>query len=114
MSDILRRVLEGAKAAAAETPYEPCPYDSIIAGSLAFKIADRAAVSDIEMYGTRCGQDNQARPLYDTRPMLDPREHSDDCVEMARQTIAYAASRGLVRQASSESPHIVVVVRMPE
>ena len=46
--------------------------------------------------------------------MIDRREHCDDTVEMAMQAITYAASRGLIRQASSDSPHIVVVCRMPE
>lgn len=114
MSDTLRQLLDTAKAAAAERPTTPSPYDALIAGSLAFRLADRASISDIEMYATRCGVDAQQRPIYDTRPMIDRREHCDDTVEMAMQAITYAASRGLIRQASSDSPHIVVVCRMPE
>ncbi len=88
-------------------------YSGIVASTLAFRIADRAAVHDIEIFAAECGRDAAGRPVYDTRPMLDEREHSPDCVEMATQAIAYAASRGLIRATSEATPHHVAIVRMP-
>ena len=73
---------------------------------LARRIADRASVSDIELHAT---------PLmlhgvtwYDTRPMLDPREHCDDALQMAAEAIEYAVARRLVTR-HDEQPHLVRV-----
>jgi hypothetical protein len=65
---------------------------------LAHQIADRAVICDIESEGIR-QTDEQGRRWYDTRPLLDPREQPDDCIEMFRQALAYAHERGLI------SPH---------
>lgn len=58
------------------------------------QLADRAVITDIEVHGIRV----RTAPgrVYDVRPMLDQRECSPECVEMARQALAWAQARGLV------------------
>ena len=71
---------------------------------LAFLIANRAVVADIESYGVKC-----AHGYYDVRPMLDPREHAPEAIDMAREALAYAlASHIAVRHPQLE--HLVRIV----
>lgn len=74
----------------------------------ALDIADRAVVADIELFGVIAQRLQDGRPVYDTRPMLDPREHSDQVLEMARQALAYARDRGLVTELPGQ-PHLLAI-----
>lgn len=77
---------------------------------LGLQIADRCAVADIECEGIAEVIDGVKH--YDTRVMLDEREHCSDSVEMARQAIDYALARGLVARHPT-LPHMVRVVQQP-
>lgn len=66
--------------------------------ALAHQLAERACVTDIETEAV-AQTDEHGRRWYDTRPMLDPREMSDDLIEMNVQALAYAHQRGVI------SPH---------
>lgn len=57
---------------------------------LAFLIANRAVVSDIE---SECVALEGG--WWDVRPMLDPREHSPEVVDMVREAIDYALASQL-------------------
>jgi hypothetical protein len=72
--------------------------NAIRLAALAHQLADRACIADIETEAI-AQTDAQGRKWHDTRPMLDPREMPDDCVEMNRQALDYARQRGLI------SPH---------
>ncbi len=71
----------------------------------AYQIADQAAVADIE---SNClsVRDAAGRLWYDTRPMLDSREYSPECIDMNRASLDHAAERGLIERRLSE-PHMV-------
>ncbi|MCV2365556.1 hypothetical protein LNV23_19070 [Paucibacter sp. DJ1R-11] len=71
----------------------------------AYQIADQAAVADIE---GNCASVRDAAGLlwYDTRPMLDDREYSPECIDMNRASLDHAAERGLIVRRLSE-PHMV-------
>jgi hypothetical protein len=72
-------------------PLQGVPGAALLSGLL---LADRAVITDIETHGIRVG--TAPSRVYDVRPMLDEREHSSACVEMARQALAWAELRGLV------------------
>lgn len=67
---------------------------SLVDERTAYQLADAAVVADIEAEGSRVGDAHDRR--YDIRPMLDPREHSPEVVDMARLGLAYAIWRNLV------------------
>jgi hypothetical protein len=71
---------------------------------LAVAIADRAVVALIECEGIR--EQRAGATCYDTRPLLDPRENSPQCIDMNTEELRYAAMRGLVRYHTLE-PHLV-------
>jgi hypothetical protein len=73
----------------------------------AVRIADRAVICDIESEGVRIGAQSERR--YDVRPMLDEREHSPEFIDMARESLAYAAARRLVLL-DEQTPHLVRIV----
>jgi hypothetical protein len=75
----------------------------------AHTLADRTVISDIETEGV-AQTDEHGRKWYDTRPMLDPRELPDDCVEMNRQALDYAHQRGLVSPHPSHA-HLVRITK---
>lgn len=64
---------------------------------MALAIANRAAICDIE---TECVATTDAAGVrwYDTRPMLDPREHSGEIIDMAVEVLLFAAESGLIRR----------------
>ncbi len=62
----------------------------------ALRLANRAVVSDIETYSAPVQLEGQR--WYDTRPMLDPREHSPEALDMAVEALAYAEFSGLVQR----------------
>lgn len=75
---------------------------------LATAIADRAAVDDIRSMAT-------AAPggYWDTRTMLDEREHSAAWIDMATQAIDYAALRGLITRHPRDH-YLVRVKHVPQ
>ena len=75
----------------------------------ATQIADRAVVADIESEAVRTDRSGR---WYDVRPMLDEREHSPQCIDMATQALQYAVMRGLV-QRDTEHAHLVRITRCP-
>jgi hypothetical protein len=80
------------------------------AAQMAFDLADRAVVCDIE---SECPPHFQDGQLWrDMRPMLSLDEHSGEFIDMAQQAVVYALLRGLVI-AHLQHPHLVRVVRKP-
>jgi hypothetical protein len=71
---------------------------------LATAIADRAVVALIECECIR--EERAGAACYDTRPLLDPREQSPQCIDMNTEELRYAALRGLIRHHTLE-PHLV-------
>ncbi|HMR68859.1 MAG TPA: hypothetical protein PKA84_01370 [Rubrivivax sp.] len=65
---------------------------------LAIKLADEAAVADIESDALLVRGDPSlpAGLWYDIRPLVDPREVPPEVGDMARGAIDYALMRGLV------------------
>ena len=74
----------------------------------AFALANRAVVSDIETECVRVDLGDGAH-WYDTRPMLDPREHCYDVIDMAQQALRYAEAANLV-QRHEEQRYLVRIV----
>ena len=70
------------------------------------RIADAAVLADVESGAVPVHIDG-AR-WHDTRPMLDPREHCDDVLEMTRLALGYAIARGLVERHAAQG-HLVRV-----
>ena len=62
----------------------------------AMRLANAAVVSDIESncpaLRSACG----TITWYDTRPMLDQREHSPEVIDMASEAIEYGVESGLL------------------
>lgn len=75
---------------------------------LACAIADRACVDDIRTMAV-------AAPggYWDTRPMLDDREHSPAWIDMAQQALAYADLRGLLQRHPADH-HLVRIKHVPQ
>jgi hypothetical protein len=80
------------------------------AAQMAFDIADRAVIADIE--GECSAHCADGHRWYDLRPMLDLHEHAGPVIDMAQQAVVYALLRGLV-VADTKHPHLVRVVRRP-
>jgi hypothetical protein len=68
------------------------------------QIADAAVLADIRSFGVMVFEHQLA--WYDVRPMLDQRERSLQCVDMATMALQYALVRGLVRR-HSQHAHLV-------
>lgn len=77
--------------------------------ALAYQLADRACISDIEAEAVAAPIGAGVLRWYDTRPMLDPRELADDFVERNRQAIGYALGRGLIMRHPTQ-PHLVRII----
>ena len=78
--------------------------DALQAGqllALGLGIANRAAVADIES-GSVAVLATDGLRWYDTRPMVDPREHSGELIDMATETLAYAEMSGLIRRHTAQ------------
>ena len=75
----------------------------------AMRIANAAVVADIESncpaLRSPCGT-----TWYDTRPMLDQREHSSEVVDMAALAIQYGVEAGLLLR-HAEHPYWLRVAR---
>lgn len=82
--------------------------DAIRLAAMAQALADRAVIADIECAAI-AETDAQGRRWHDTRPMLDPREQPDVCIEMTLQALSYAHERGLISPHPQHS-HLVRIV----
>ncbi len=71
-------------------------------------IGNRAVVETIECEGVRVHLAEPGR-WYDTRPMLDPREHASEMIDMAAEAISYGETAGLVRR-HAEHRHLVCIL----
>lgn len=88
------------------------PANEVMALGLALRIANRAAVEDIEANAIRVWTMTSGL-WYDVRPMLDPREASPEVIDMASEAIAYAAKSGLIEQhPAPELAHLWRITRL--
>ena len=71
-------------------------------------IADAAAVTEIESNAALVQLGEQR--WYDIRPMLDPKQHPAEFLDVHVDHIAYAIQRGLVTR-SATAPHLVRMAR---
>ena len=71
-------------------------------------IGNAAVISTLECEGVR---EHLAEPgrWYDTRPMVDPREHDSPVIDMAAEAISYGEAAGLLRR-HSVLRHLVCIV----
>jgi hypothetical protein len=79
----------------------------------AVAIADAAVISDIESECIRTQLDDDCPATwrwYDTRAMLDEREHSPQCIDMNSEALDYALMRGLAVR-HPVKPHLVRITR---
>jgi hypothetical protein len=72
-------------------PHDPAAEIQMV--HLAFEIANRAVVEDIESYAVK--EITDGRIYWDTRPMTDLRLNPPTSVDMATQAIRYALTCGL-------------------
>lgn len=79
--------------------------------SAAHRLADASVITDIESEGF-IHDDVDGQRWYDTRPMLDPREHCDEVIDQAALAIGYALDRGLVER-HPDRPYLLRIVRRP-
>ena len=82
------------------------PYTTALLAS-ALRLVDRAVVADIELHATRVGAEGR---LYDLRAMLNEHEHAPQCIDMAREALAYAHARGLVVCPDPANAMLVLIV----
>ena len=80
-------------------------------------VADRAVVEDLEDLPTEPtaagGPVHDAELAWrDTRPLLDPREHAPQVIDMTRQALYYADLRRLISRHPTK-PHLVRIVKFP-
>lgn len=71
------------------------------------RIARRAVVADVQCYAVRVHLPEPGR-WYDTRPMVDPRELSPECVDQAVETLAFGQAVGALVQ-HPQQQHLVRV-----
>lgn len=72
-----------------------------------------AGVAVIELITTECVKSRQKASgalLYDTRPMLDTREHSPAIVDWHAEMLAYGLAAGVLQRDSADH-HLVKFVR---
>jgi hypothetical protein len=73
---------------------------------LAFEIANRAVIEDLESYAVKVQTDG--RIWWDTRPMTNPHEHCAESIDMANEAIRYAVGAGLVGL-HPQRPYLVTI-----
>ena len=91
----------------------PVPRDQL---QLAFILANRAVVADVQ---TQCvcvwsewpGEGKQR--CYDTRPMLDPREHAPEVIDMVVQALSYGEWAGVLVRHPAARYLVRVVEQQP-
>lgn len=64
-------------------------------------IGNRAVIETVESEGVRVDLPEGGR-WYDVRPMLDPREHSPQVIDMAVEAISYGEAMGLLHRHASQ------------
>lgn len=79
---------------------------------IAMRIANRNVVADIETNALRVFPHLAGR-WYDTRPMLDPREHCGPVLDMLTEALAYAEQAGLVRRHATERWLVCITPEAP-
>jgi hypothetical protein len=79
---------------------------ALIAAS--FKLANHWVTSTIQCECVRVtdAEHGHAGTWWDTRPMLDPREHAPQVVDMATEALQYALDTGLAIR-HPRAPHLV-------
>jgi hypothetical protein len=75
-------------------------------------LADMYVVSDIEVLCPNLRLPDDTRRWYDSRPMLDPREHSQEVIDMATLAIEHGLERGLL-QRHPQQAHLLNVCKPP-
>lgn len=78
--------------------------------SAAFAIAADAVVTDIESEAHAVILPRSIHRWWDVRPMVDPREHAPEIVDMARRAIDYALTAGLAERHPTEQ-HLLRIIR---
>lgn len=74
------------------------------------KLLDAFIVSDVECNGCRVHSHGQPEERwYDVRPMLDPREHSEEFIDMAQLGIEQGIARGVIRR-DAQHAHLLQVL----
>lgn len=76
----------------------------------AMRIANAAVVADIESNCPALRSPCGTMTWYDTRPMVDEREHSPEVVDMAAVAIQYGVEAGLLLR-HAEHPYWLRVAR---
>lgn len=66
----------------------------------AFSIANRAVLEDLDDYAVPATIEWAGIPAkcFDTRPMLDPREHAPEAIDMATEALGFAERSGLIER----------------
>ncbi len=84
--------------------------DMAAMAALERRLAERAVIADLE---TTCDSIViDGTPWWDTRPMIDPREHAQEVCDMAREALQYAECRELITW-HPQHPHLARVLRQP-
>lgn len=73
-------------------------------------LADHATLAQIRAECHPVSPRHDPEGWRDVRPMLDPREHSGQSIDIATELLAYARDRGLI-QRHPESAHLVRITR---
>ncbi len=76
----------------------------------AVRIANEAVVCDIESNAYPIRSDCGTVTWYDTQPMLDPREHGPEIIDMVSEAIQYGVESGLLIR-HQQQPHWLRVAR---
>lgn len=88
--------------------YPPMPTPQLAPSSVqavllkaALVIANEAVIECIECDAVRVDLGDGLR-WYDTRPMFDRREHSDECIALMAKRLEYAEAAGLVTRTGDQ------------
>jgi hypothetical protein len=71
-------------------------------------IGNQAVIETVECEAVRVQLPEPGR-WYDTRPMLDPREHAPQVIDMAAEALSYGETAGLLRRHTAHR-HLVCIV----
>ena len=88
-------------------PVDPVTTNDLAMLSRGLALANRAVVETIECECIRVHLP-EGGIWYDTRPMLDPREHAPEVIDMAREALDYALQSQLAFR-HMHQPHLVCV-----
>lgn len=73
------------------------------------RLAIHSVVAELETSGTREHLPDEPGRWYDTRPMLDPREHSGQVIDMAMELISFGEAVGALHR-HPQRRHLVRVL----